>query len=140
MVRWLLVISYILGIFLFTARPQSGARAMSRYLLRFFPFLEAHQLSTIVFWSRKAIHLLAYYILTWLIFSVGRKTSYFRERPYLTTFIFTSFIALGDEYFQGRLPYRSGQLEDVVLDLVGAGMALLILWQKSRREQKVRLE
>jgi hypothetical protein len=92
---------------------------------------------------RKTGHFIGYGTLS-LLFYRGRRRSgqiLSMHRPRLVDVAFalvcTLVVASGDEYHQSFLSSRTGQPQDVLLDLTGAALFLLLLqlclWRKGRR-------
>ena len=73
---------------------------------------------------RKLTHVLGYGILGALAYRAARID--FR-RPLTASFAIVLFVAVVSEWFQSRFPSRTGTVWDVLLDVVGAALAILFL-------------
>lgn len=91
---------------------------------------------------RVAGHLLAYALLAALLLVAlggGRRP---RARDLLIAFGLTIAYALSDEWHQSFVPDRTGRLDDVVTDAIGALVGLAVGWlvlgrRASRRERRL---
>jgi len=90
-------------------------------------------------------HLLAYALLAALLLlalSGGRRP---RARDVLTAFGLTIAYALSDEWHQSFVPDRTGRLDDVATDAIGALAGLAVAWlilglRASRHERRLGTE
>jgi VanZ family protein len=92
---------------------------------------------------RKMGHFLGYGTLSLLFYRGRTRTGqiFSKLRPRLADVAFslvcTLIVASADEYHQSFLPSRTGQPQDVLLDIAGAGVLLLLLqlwlWLRRRR-------
>ena len=99
---------------------ESGA--VLGFLERFFPFLD-------MFLVRKLAHFTEYFILGALLYLDWRLlTKGSLWLPLAASLLF----AASDELLQTRVPGRSGQLSDVLLDFCGAALAVCVLYLFSR--------
>lgn len=130
--RWALVLIYLLGIFLFSASPESGASTMNRTLLDWFPFLVNYNMQEIVFFLRKTIHVAGYFLATVLVFYASSITPYLKRQPYLVAGIVAFGFAVADEWYQTMLPHRTGTFTDVLIDLIGIVLALAVFFVKEQ--------
>ncbi|MDQ7788691.1 MAG: VanZ family protein [Clostridia bacterium] len=85
------------------------------------------------FLFRKALHVLVYFVLGFLLFRATASTR--APRPFILTLLILALIAAGDEYNQYFNPERTSKLSDVLLDVTGGltGAALLATYHKTRR-------
>lgn len=79
---------------------------------------------------KKAAHFLAYAILGGLGWWGARDS----KRPFLTAFLIACLYAISDEYHQTYIPGRNGTPSDVLIDSLGAFVALLLI-QKIKSPQ-----
>jgi hypothetical protein len=82
---------------------------------------------------KKAMHVLAYGLLTWLYLRalLGHEPTEGRSRTTwlrAASAVMALLYALSDEYHQTFVPGRHGSLVDVVIDGVGVSGALLLDW------------
>tara|TARA_B100001121_G_scaffold151103_1_gene132172 strand:+ start:449 stop:820 length:372 start_codon:yes stop_codon:yes gene_type:complete len=74
----------------------------------------------------KLLHCMAYFTLaiSWILALSKNKISYLKSK----TFVFSMLFALSDEFHQTFVPTRSFEVLDLVADLVGIFLALLLLY------------
>ncbi|HHT74314.1 MAG TPA: VanZ family protein [Firmicutes bacterium] len=125
MVRWFLVALYAFSVLSFTTAHSSGAGYMGRLLREWFPHLTGGQIQALVYWTRKAGHVLAYGVLTLLIIYASKATPRLKKGALLWGAAGAFVVAVADEYLQIGLEHRSGSLQDVVIDCAGIALALL---------------
>ena len=130
-------------IFRFSAQTGTSSSALSdgllhRLLERFWPafFLQseaerAAMADFLTFLLRKGAHMGIYFILAaLLLWAVRRQPS--PRRRVLTVLPLCALLAGLDELHQTFVPGREGRLRDVLIDLAGAALFLL-LWAAARR-------
>ncbi len=102
--------------------------------------LSASHLDLINFLVRKAAHVTEYAILTvlgYLAWSVGFQQS--DARSLQISLGCSVLFAIADEFHQSFSPGRSPQAKDVLLDTLGAMIAIaLILWFRTREQTRVK--
>ncbi|NMB38363.1 MAG: VanZ family protein [Firmicutes bacterium] len=118
--------------FLFAKCPQSSAYSMAEQLFEWFPFLAEADIPVLVFYIRKFLHVLGYFIGTCIIFYAVKITPVFKRAVYISTLGLALLLAILDEWYQTTLPHRSGRIEDVFIDLIGITVALLLLKHNSK--------
>lgn len=134
--RWLIVICYVAVLLIFSSQPASSAHSMTKWLLEMFPNLSRAQISALVFYIRKGLHVAGYFFATGIIFQAINVTPRLKKYPYLATFIFTLLFAIVDEWQQSFFPFRTGSVKDVVLDSVGILLALGLLKINQQRKKR----
>nr|WP_238492539.1 VanZ family protein [Desulfotruncus alcoholivorax] len=81
-------------------------------------------------------HILAYFILAWLVLWPLRLNKF--PRPYLATFLLCLFYGISDEIHQYFVPTRTPDVHDLLRDLLGAAIALTInyflVMRKNRKQ------
>lgn len=138
MVQWAVVGLYILAMFLFTRQDISSAGHTTQLLARWFPQLSAAELRHYVIVLRKLGHVLAYSLLTLLVYLAADKTEKARGRAVWVAVLAAFFVAAADEYYQTRLQHRSGAWQDVLIDLLGIAATGRALWLRARMKEKHR--
>jgi VanZ family protein len=86
----------------------------------------------------KVIHLIEYGIFAYLVFRSIRQLK-ISDRELiigLLTLLFISLFSIGDELFQRRIPGRTSDPLDIMADLLGALILVLILYVKSMKQYK----
>lgn len=89
--------------------------------------LQAASVEFLSFFERKAAHMFLYFILALLVYFA--LCPLFRRRAVRTALaaLACGLLASLDEYHQTMVPGRSGELRDVLVDLCGAAVMLVIL-------------
>lgn len=83
----------------------------------------------LIFLIRKLGHLTEYAILTWLVVrAVQQDNPRFTWRSAGLAMLFAVVHACADEWHQGFVPSRSADPRDVLIDSLGAALALLVAW------------
>lgn len=72
------------------------------------------------FLTRKAAHIIAYFILGLLIYSVVKTYKFTAKRTIVLSVLLALFYAIFDEIHQLFVPGRSGEIGDVLIDTVAA--------------------
>ena len=122
---WTLLILWMLFIFIMSSfngvmsSNQSGSIAVLIYNL--FDISDTEKVSFIV---RKCAHVSEFFILGILVINLVSK--YNVKHIYLISFIICVLYASSDEFHQLFVPGRSGQVTDVLIDLIGVVLGLLI--------------
>jgi VanZ family protein len=82
---------------------------------------------------RKLSHLGAYALEMAVMLRAVRYGRPQLERAWIArAFALTLAIAALDEFNQSRNPGRTGSLADVILDMIGATMVILLVWRRTR--------
>ncbi|NLJ79405.1 MAG: VanZ family protein [Firmicutes bacterium] len=136
MLHWLAVFAYVFLMFLSAGREESSARFTRHFLQKFWPGLSPAGLRLWVFWIRKAGHVLAYAFLTLITYFAARKTRMPESRALPFALIFALAVAVLDEEYQRRLPYRSGTWSDVLIDGIGIGIVGLGIYLEVRKKKR----
>lgn len=118
--------------FLFASQEASSASYTNSFLARWLPHLSAAELRQLTLIARKAVHVLAYGVLTLIVYYAGRKTRKMRPIALPLAVVFAFLVAILDEGYQNRLLYRTGSVEDVLIDGLGIAVAALGLWIATR--------
>lgn len=132
MIQWAIVVVYVLAMFLFAGQESSSASYMGTLLARWLPHLSASELKQLVLWGRKIGHVLAYGVLTLIVYSAARKTQRLKRGALPVAMLLALIVAMADEGYQSRLDYRSGTFDDVLLDGLAIGVTALGLYLKSK--------
>lgn len=80
---------------------------------------------------RKLAHITEYLILAILIFNLVVKFNF--KTPYVISFILCLSLSVLDEFHQLFVSGRTGQLKDVVIDMLGSITAILIIMFLNKR-------
>ncbi|BAC14479.1 hypothetical protein [Oceanobacillus iheyensis HTE831] len=93
----------------------------------------------IEFFLRKGAHVSVFFILTCLFFiSFIKNTQWNRGKIYIWSIILTGLYAIVDELHQGITPNRTPYVGDVILDVLGGSLALLVIAVIFRLQKKYR--
>lgn len=136
MIQWAVVAVYVLAMFLFAGQEASSASNTKIFLTRWLPHLSSSEIGQLVLVARKAGHLLAYGLLTLIVYFAARKTKKLHGAALLFAMAFAFVVALLDEGFQSRLQYRTGTINDVFLDGLGICLTGLGLWINARIKKR----
>lgn len=128
---WALVLLYVAGVIVAAARSEFSGAATRALLRRLFPDLALAAVQAISFYGRKVLHAVSYAALAIVLANaVGSMGGAARSRPRWTTMLaavsLALAIALFDEAWQSRFPWRTALLTDVGVDLGGALAGLLL--------------
>jgi VanZ family protein len=116
-----------------------SAEHTSRFLVPFLLWLDPHiSAATIVsihFALRKIGHLTEYAILAALLWRGLRGTFNTAGKTILalSAFVVAAAFAASDEYHQSFVPSRTASAHDVMIDCIGAFVAVLLCWIFARR-------
>ena len=133
---WTLLILWMLFIFIMSSfngvmsSNQSGSIAVLIYNL--FDISDTEKVSFIV---RKCAHVSEFFILGILVINLVSK--YNVKHIYLISFIICVLYASSDEFHQLFVPGRSGQVTDVLIDLIGTIFSLLVMYLFNKFRKKV---
>ena len=91
------------------------------------------------FFERKAAHMFLYFVLILLLWLALKPLLRSKGRQVLAAGVLCALLAAMDEYHQTFIPGRSGQARDVLIDMTGAALAVVLvcLVQWSLRRWKV---
>ena len=147
-VLWLLVISTMVAIFLFSAENAEDSRKTSGTVIRaaaeilvpgFDSMTEAEQKALIDSVTKTVRKLAHFTIYAWLGFWLQLLLRSYRKHPLIAlAVILAAMYAVTDELHQLLVSGRSGEIRDVLIDssgaLVGAVISFVIclVWQKLR--------
>jgi VanZ family protein len=112
-------------------------------LLRWlFPAIAPLTVVRIEFLIRKAAHVSEYAVLAVLFYRAFVHTV-FRSRRALSAglvLLLCAAYAASDEFHQSFVPSRTSSLRDVMIDICGATLAVLLYWSIATRGRKPRLD
>lgn len=98
---------------------------------------EPGSLADTLFW--KSLHLAEYAVLTGLLWRAFARGVSSKIEPSAWSFAISFLFAASDEFHQTFVPGREGTFVDVVIDSVGAMLALWAIWRlrKTRTEERM---
>ena len=105
-------------------------------LLRwFFPNISPLTLVRVEFFLRKAAHVSEYAVLAVLLYRAFVHTVFQSRRVLSAALVLLSCgaYAASDEFHQSFAPSRTASLRDVMIDLCGAALAVLLYWSIAAR-------
>lgn len=139
---WFIVLMYVVVLFTSTGHEVSTASFTNQLLAKLMPHLTRAELKKYVLLLRKFGHVLAYGLLTLIVYQACFKTSKKDKLSLLCAVSFSFLVAIFDEHYQRGLPHRTGSWWDVAIDGIGimlvAGTVWLRVWQKKRILVEVR--
>ena len=138
-VRWALVIGWMLLIFLLSHESADGSSARSGVLVQLLQDLgfggSADVLSAIV---RKSAHGVAYAVLGSLVVWTLAAHHKVTKRLIAWSIAIACLYAISDEIHQEFIPGRSAEVRDVLLDTAGATVGVSLCgWVLARRQSNV---
>lgn len=118
---WLiLALLWCVAIFIVSGSPSATGGSTQALLQKMFMLTE-EQAALVNLLFRKSVHLSAFGFLAFLFYMS------FEKRRYVLAWVLTTLYAATDELHQVYLPNRDGTINDVVLDSLGAVLALSII-------------
>ncbi|WHY85581.1 VanZ family protein [Neobacillus novalis] len=135
------LIIWMAVIFFFTQLPYFTGESTSKALFKLFAVQHdtTHSanggsvlIKVVNIILRKASHLTAFGIIAILLFQVFRNFRY----PYFLSWFLTFLYAITDEWHQSFVPGRTASFQDVLIDCLGAFIALLIAHSYTSRKRK----
>jgi VanZ family protein len=140
-VAWIAVIACI-GLVLWAGGETFSATSTSRFLrpllIFLFPDLTTRELWTVQVWVRKIAHAVEYGVLALLAFrALWLSFDTILARVAAGALLLVLVVATVDEFRQGFLKLRTGAPSDVVLDCLGALLAVGIAVAYLRRKQSL---
>jgi VanZ family protein len=133
---WLPPLLWMLVIFSASSDAQSyhhSSRIFEPLLHWLFPTMPMAHIQTLHHLVRKCAHMTEYAFLAWLFWRAIRQSPTKPPRPWnwseaglalALVFIY----AAADELHQKFIPGRTGQISDVIVDVVGGAIGLTLLW------------
>lgn len=140
LIQWAVVVFYLTAMFFYASHESSSASQTNKLLAKWFPWLSNGEIREYVVILRKTGHVLAYGVLTGIVYAAARKTKWLRNFALPFAMAFSLVVAIIDESYQRRLAYRTGSWWDVAIDGIGIGLVGLGIWLWSRMKQKTNRE
>lgn len=126
------VIVWIIIIYLFSKDSSSSlhTKQIIENIEQFIPFhFSVPQLNYII---RKGAHILEFFILSYLLYSVFKRLNIHKMHMILLTGLFSLNVAFFDEIHQLHVLGRTGRIKDVGFDFMGICLSLLFICAKKR--------
>jgi VanZ family protein len=139
---WVPVIAWMALIFLGSTDVLSAehtSRIISPILWWLNPEVSAETIARVQFLLRKGGHITEYAILAMLLWrasSAGAGLTMKVPIAFAVTLLGCAIFAASDEFHQGFVPSRTSSLHDVMIDICGALIGLIICLLFSRRREK----
>ena len=132
--RLLLVILWMILIFYFSSESGIQSSETSGFLVQishhFFPRVSLPIMTWII---RKCAHMFLYLILGILVMNLLKE----RKQSVLISFLFSLFYACTDEIHQLFVIGRSGSIQDVLVDMVGVLIGIILINLLKKRDRKI---
>lgn len=139
LIKWIMLIIWMLVIFLFSSQPHSGETTKS-IIKQIMPNIKTNSLLDMInFIVRKSAHITEYFILTLLTISLLKEYTKKQNVILVSSLIFCFIYALTDEFHQSFIPGRSSLFRDVLIDTSGSVLSLVsyYLYQKKFTTKKL---
>ena len=106
------------------------------------PTVSPLTLVRVEFFLRKAAHVSEYAVLAVLLYRALVHTLFHSRRALSAWLVLLSCAAYAatDEFHQSFVPSRTASLRDVMIDVCGATLAVLLYWSIATRDRKSRLD
>lgn len=128
--KYMALFAWMLLIFLLSNEVASTSSGRSneivRYLTTSFHFDFPQEF--LIFITRKAAHIIAYFILGILAFNVASTHKFEHRRAILLSIIFAFAYAISDELHQLFVPGRSGEIRDILIDTTAAALGIYLYY------------
>lgn len=141
--KWILVAVWMVLIFMFsgevaTISSQRSGEIVGTLQSSFVPGIGYHDLEVLV---RKAAHMLLYFVLGALIFiALKEETKLPMKKEAIITISLAFLYACTDEFHQLFVQGRGSHFSDVLIDTVGASLAVLLCYyyfhSRARKERR----
>ena len=126
LIKWLVLLLWMLVIFLFSSQPHSG-EATKSIIENIIPNIKTNSLLDMInFIVRKSAHVTEYFILALLTISLLKEYTKKERTILLSSIIFCFIYAMTDEYHQSFVPGRSSLFRDVLIDTSGGILAIIL--------------
>ncbi len=136
----MIVLVYVGALFVFAGQEASSAGFTSQLLAKWLPQLTSAQIRSYVVVVRKTGHVVAYGLLTLMVYYAALKTSKSRKGALLFAIGFAFLVAFLDERYQRRMPHRTGSWLDVAIDGLGIGLVAISILVGTRMKNKQYVE
>ena len=140
MIPWLIVLVYVGTLFVYAGHEASSAGFTSSLLAKWLPQLTSTQIKSCVVLLRKTGHVVAYGLLTLMVYYAALKTSKSRKGSLPFAIGFAFLVACLDERYQSRLPHRTGSRYDVAIDGIGIALVTIGILIGIRKKNKQSVE
>jgi VanZ family protein len=134
-----------LGVIFLGSTDLMSAEHTSRFIAPLLhwlkPDISAAAIAQAQFFVRKCAHLIEYAILAMLLWrAVYRGTNLQTTTSilFLSVWITATLVAATDEFYQSFVPTRTASQNDVIIDIGGATLGLMICWTFTRRKSAAR--
>lgn len=124
--KYLLLVVWMILIFFLSAEGSSDSQARSGLIVGILKDSFNIDLadSFLSFLTRKAAHIIAYFILGLLIYSIIKTYQLTTKRTIVLSIVLALFYAIFDEIHQLFVPGRSGEIRDVLIDTAAASVGV----------------
>jgi len=141
---WLPLLLWMSLIFIGSADSASvnrSSRILGPIVRWIFPNMSEEGVDTCVLIARKCAHLTEYGFCAILVWRVLRKNTRHERRPWnwreaRWAWLIVFACACMDEIHQSFVPGRGASVHDVLLDMLGATLALLLLWRAGKLSKR----
>ena len=138
LIKWFLVISWMIIIFILSSEPNSGTHTYN-IIGKIFPNIkESTVIETINFCIRKGAHFIEYFILSILVYTLLKEYTKEKKKTILLCIIICFLYSITDEFHQSFIPGRTGIFTDCLVDTSGSitYIALNIFYNKKLSQKR----
>lgn len=128
--KYLLLLGWMTLIFFLSAEGADNSKARSGVIVGFLKNSLNLDFADdfLSFLTRKAAHIIAYFILGILIYSIIKTYNLTARRTIVLGIMLTFFYAVFDEIHQLFVPGRSGEIRDVFIDTAAASAGICLYY------------
>lgn len=141
LIKWLLVVVWLVVIFMFSSQVGNVSEQNNRFFIKVLQAVGLDLDKSLGSWSnfivRKAAHCTEYFILYMLVYNALIDDTTIRK-AYALALLVVFLYACTDEYHQSFVPGRGPSFRDVLVDSSGGLLALIVLLIRSAGFQRRR--
>lgn len=106
------------------------------FLFSSYPTAQASEIEWRDFVVKKTYHLIEYAILATLLYRAFKESGIEKRKAGIYSIIFAALYGASDELHQSFTPGRDARLRDVIIDTIGASVAIYIIWKQLPKAPK----
>ncbi len=126
-IGWIGIIIFAVFIIFASTDPRFGANYMRTVLITYFPELSKESIGDIIVGFRKTFHFISYGVLAVFSYMASQGTRGLEKHPYISAGVIALGLGFLDEGLQHFQAFRTGAVEDVLINSFGILSALYII-------------